>query len=66
MVIAQKGTRASHGLYDVSFIKLQDSDSCVVLPVAFSSVYGFLQACSFLIVVRKYEICPSRHLCIFY
>lgn len=54
-MIAQKGTRASHGLYGVSFNKLKDS---VTLPGAFSSVYGFLQACPLLVVVRKDEICP--------
>lgn len=47
MVITQKGTGASHGLYDVSFNKLQDSNSCVTLSASFSTVYGFLQACSF-------------------
>lgn len=52
--------------YGVSFNKLQNSDSCVTSPVGFSTIYGFSQACSFLIVVRKDEICPSRQLCIFY
>lgn len=65
-MIAQKGTGASHGLYGISFNKLKDSDCCVTLPVAFSTVYGFSQAHSSLIVVRKEEICPSRRLCLFY
>ena len=64
--VLQKGIRAWNGLYGVSFTKLQNNDSFVMLPVGFSTVYDFSQACSFLIMVRKDEICISRQLCVFY
>lgn len=57
---------ACNGLDGVSFTKLQNSDSCVILPIGFGIVHDFSWACSFVITVRIYEMCTSRQLCVLY